>query len=84
MEFKTDTFQNQLPHTYRCDQRTYYSLNDFKEQANFVYANEADVLNVALLAKQPNNGEMKTLPLKETSGITPTLNNCWCWQIWRV
>ena len=44
--------------------------NITKEQANFVYANEADILNVALFGKTANGG-MKIQSLKETLEITP-------------
>ena len=45
------------------------------KQTSLVYATEADVLNMALFGKRPNNGAMKILRKKETFAITPMLLN---------
>ena len=55
-----------------------------KEQMAFVYANEADILNVALLAKQLNNGENKMQPSRAISATMPHWNNWWCLPIWKA
>ena len=46
-----------------------------KQQGAFVYANEADLLNVALFGMTARDGGNKILMLKETSGIKLLLNN---------
>jgi hypothetical protein len=55
-----------------------------KEQTMSVYANEADLLNVALFVKQPKNGAMKTQMTKAISEIMPHWNSWLCYQIWKV
>ena len=46
-----------------------------KLQISYVYANEADLLNLALFGKQHPNGELKIKRLQEISAILPPSNN---------
>jgi len=46
-----------------------------KSQINFVYANEADMLNVALFGTTAKHDEIKTPKQKETLEMKPPLNN---------
>ncbi len=48
MEFATNSCQSELSNSYRCNKRKPFSQEITKQQASFVYANEADLLNVAL------------------------------------
>jgi len=46
-----------------------------QKQAAFIYADEADLLNVALLARPRSNGATLTLTPRATSATTPRLNS---------
>ena len=64
MEFTKDLSKSKLSNTYRCDKENLIPKEITKQQASFVYANEADLLNVALFgitAKQwrENNSIVK-------------------------
>jgi hypothetical protein len=48
-------------------------------QITCVYANEADVLNMALFVKPQNNGEKKTQIRRVISAIMPMFHN---WFVW--
>lgn len=50
--------------------------NITKEQANFIYASEADLLNVALFGKPPKNGVTKTQMPKVILEMMHPSNNC--------
>ena len=55
-----------------------------KAQASIIYANEADVLNVAMFGITAKNG-MKPIPTsKAISGITPPSTNLYASPIWRI
>lgn len=45
------------------------------KQKSYIYANEADLLNVLCLEKLQNNGEMKTRARKGMLGITQAQSN---------
>ncbi len=47
MEFEPGTVKTQLQDTYQCSKRK----SDITEQKNYVYADEADMLNVAMFGK---------------------------------
>jgi len=51
MEFAAHFGENKLPHSHRRDQRKPDSAANFKRQESAIYADEADLLNVALFGK---------------------------------
>ena len=51
------------------------------KQINFVYANEADILNIALFGKQQKSGEIKTLTKKAIYEMMPISISLYAWQI---
>ena len=51
MESEPYFIQTQLSDPYRGYKRAYYSHDYYQEQAQYVYASEADILNVALFGK---------------------------------
>lgn len=55
-----------------------------KAQASIIYANEADVLNVAMFGMQQSSGATPILTSKAISGITPLSMNLYASQIWRI
>ena len=48
MELATNFGEGKLPYPYRCNKRKPIPSEITKQQASFVYANEADLLNVSL------------------------------------
>jgi len=54
------------------------------KQISFVYANEADLLNVALFGRTAGEWREENLTKKGTSAIMRAWNSCWCSPIWKV
>jgi len=52
-------------------------------QAAVTYANEADMLNIALFGQTAKQWRDAIPHWKATCAITPPSNNCWCWPIGR-
>ena len=55
-----------------------------KAQAAIVYANEADLLNVALFGQTANSGGTRIPMWTATSAIRPRWSNWWCSAIWKA
>lgn len=61
---------NYLIHTYAINEYL-MPIELTTEQKNYVYASEADILNVALFGNEQKNGEMLIRIKKETLEIMP-------------
>lgn len=55
-----------------------------KAQVAIVYANEADLLNVALFGQTANSGGTRIPMWTATSAIRPRWSNWWCSAIWKA
>jgi len=66
LEPESHPFQAQLPHPYRRHQSAPDSGRSYSAQAAIAYANEADMLNVALFGQTANSGGTPTPTSKAT------------------
>ena len=78
MVCQTGIVENQLPHTYRYNQTESYSGRSNSKQASVIYANEADVLNVALFGMTAKQWREANPDLKGNIRDYATINEFIC------
>ena len=78
MVSQTGTVENQLPHTYRCHKTEPYPAEVTAKQASIIYADEADMLNVAMFGMTAKMWREQHPELKGNIRDYATINELIC------